>query len=208
MAILAKKPEVEFKKVEPGSYVARCFSMIEIGTIETEFKGQKKMVHKVMLTWELPDELEVFNQEKGLEPFAVSKTYTLSMHKDSNLRKDLEGWRGKGFTDKEAEGFDITKLLGVPCMLSIIHEPDKNDSAKSYVKVASISKLPKGLDCPKQINPDRVLSFDAFNWDIFYGLSQYLKEKIASSEEFKLLDDPVTTHTAENVQANDDGLPF
>lgn len=208
MAIIAKKPENDFKKVEPGSYVARCYSMIEIGTIETEYKGQKKKQQKVMLTFELPEELDVFNEDKGLEPYAVSKTYTLSMFKDSNLRKDLEGWRGKGFTEEEAEAFDITKLLGLPCMLSIIHEPGVSDPSKTYVKIASISRLPKNLECPPQINTTKTLSYDSFNWSVYESLSDYLKEKIASSDEFKMLQDPSTTHTEEpGIPVNED-LPF
>jgi hypothetical protein len=209
MAIIAKKPDNDFKKVEPGSYVARCFSMIEIGTIETEFKGQKKKQKKVMLTWELPDELDIFDPDKGPQPYAVSKTYTLSMFKDSNLRKDLEGWRGKGFTEEEAEAFDITVLIGKPCMLSVIHQPGKDDPSKSYVLVSSISRLMKNTECPKQVNPTRVLSFDEFNWDIYNSLSDYLKEKIASSDEFQLMQEPEVTHTDEVPGSkNEDDSPF
>jgi len=211
MGIIAKKPENDFKKVEPGSYVARCFSMIEIGTIDTEYKGAKKKSHKVMLTFELPEELEVFYIDKGLEPYAVSKTYTLSMFKDSNLRKDLEGWRGKGFTEQEAEAFDITVLLGLPCMLSVIHEPGITDPSKTYVKIASISRLPKKTECPPQINPTKLLSYDNFNWDVFNALSDYLKDKIESSEEFQLLQEPSTTHTDEGLPVKEDepnDLPF
>ena len=101
--------------------------MIELGHIDTEFNGEKKKAHKVMLTWELPEELAVFNEDKGPEPYSVSKTYTLSMHEKSTLRKDLESWRGKGFTELEAAKFDITKLLGVPCLLTITRQPGKQD---------------------------------------------------------------------------------
>jgi hypothetical protein len=145
MAILATKGEDNFKKVNPGTYVARCFSMIEIGTIPVEYKGQVKKQKKVMFTWELPDELEVFKEENGPEPFAVSKTYTLSLYDGSNLRHDLDSWRGVAFTDKEAESFDVTKLLGVPCLLSVIHKPGKVDPSKSYVEIASISGLGKSM---------------------------------------------------------------
>jgi hypothetical protein len=37
-----KKEGTEFAQVEPGTYVARCYSMIDLGTQETEFKGEKK----------------------------------------------------------------------------------------------------------------------------------------------------------------------
>ena len=84
-----------------------------------------KQVNKVRITWELPTELKVFNPDKGEQPQAISKEFTLSMHEKSSLRAFLTSWRGKGFTEDEAKAFDVTKLLGVPCMLSIVHEPGK-----------------------------------------------------------------------------------
>jgi hypothetical protein len=210
MSIIASFQSNDFKKVNPGTYVARCFSMIEIGTIETEFKGQKKKQKKVNLTFELPTELDVFDEAKGEQPYVVSKTYTLSMFKDANLRKDLEGWRGKGFTEKEAEGFDLTKLLGKPCLISIIHAPRKDDPSKTYVQISSISTLMKGQTCPKQINATRLLSYDAFNVEVFNSLSDYLKKMIESSDEYKAMKDPSLTHVDEPVDVTneDDGLPF
>lgn len=209
MSITAKKSGGDFKKVEPGTYAARCYSMIEIGTITEEYLGQSKRMHKVMITWELPTELEVFHEEKGEEPYAVSKTYTLSMHEKATLRRDLESWRGQGFTEKEAEAFDITALMGKPCMLSIIHRPGKADPSKTYVEIASISKMPKGLECPPQINPTRILSFDNWDAELFDSLSDYLKEKIKSSEEYKQMDSgAVDAVEVQPAVKSDDGLPF
>jgi hypothetical protein len=209
MAIIAEKKEnSDFVQVEPGTYVARCYSMIEIGTIESEYMGQKKRLHKVNITWELPTEVAVFKEEKGPEPFVVSKTYTLSMYEKANLRKDLESWRGKGYTDEEAQRVDITKLIGQPCILSVIHQPRKDDPSKNYVAISSISKLMKGQECPDQINPSRILSYDDFNWDVFESLSDYMKDKIKSSEEFQKLQEPSVVRDTEtgNDELND--LPF
>jgi hypothetical protein len=206
MSIYATKPEgTEFAKVEPGTYIARCYSMIEIGHVETEFNGEKKKVHKVNLTWELPEEKAVFSEDKGPEPYVVSKTYTLSMHEKATLRKDLESWRGKGFTELEAARFDITKLLGQPCILSIVHQPGKSDPTKTYVVVTSISKLMKGQECPPQYNPTRVLSFDNFDTDVFNSLSDYMKDRIMESDEFKAMQEPGTVHAADG---DADDLPF
>lgn len=197
MAIIAEKKEGgNFQQVEPGMYPARCYSMIEIGTIETEFNGEKKKAHKVAITWELPTETAVFKEEKGPEPFVVSKTYTLSMHEKSTLRKDLESWRGKGYTEEEARRFDITKLLGQPCNLNVIHVPGAKEPNKTYVQVASISPLMKGQVCPPQVNPTKVLSYDAFNWEVFDALSEYMKDKIKSSDEYQKLVEPQATHTS------------
>ena len=208
MSIVAKKSGGEFKRVNPGTYAARCYSMLEIGTITQEYLGEPKRRHEVMLTWELPTELEVFHEDKGAEPYVVSKTYTLSMHEKATLRRDLESWRGKGFTEKEAEAFDITVLMGKPCMLSIIHKPGKVDPSKTYVEIASISSLPKGLICDEQINPTRLLSFDNWDAEIYEGLSDYLKEKIASSEEYKTMNSGFTDAIETPAKSEIDPLPF
>lgn len=210
MPIYAEKKEGDFKQVEPGTYVARCYSMIEIGTIETEFNGEKRKAHKVAIAWELPTELETFHEERGPEPFAVSKTYTLSMHEKSTLRKDLESWRGKGYSEEEARKFDITKLLGQPCLLSIIHQPGIKDPSKNYVAISSISRLMKGQECQPQINPTRILSFDDFNWDVFESLSDYLKDKIKASEEYQRLVEPQVVRAESGNNNGDDvsDLPF
>jgi hypothetical protein len=209
MPIIAEKPEGgNFIQVEPGTYVARCYSMIDIGTVEIEFKGEKKKQHKVSVTWELPTETAIFHDDKGPEPFVVSKKYTLSMHEKSNLRKDLESWRGKGYTDKEAERVDITKLLGQPCLLSVIHQPRPDDPSKTYTAISSITKMMKGQECPDQVNPMRELSYDNFNWEVFESLSDYMKNQIKSSDEFKRLQEPNQTHTEENNNVEPDDLPF
>lgn len=210
MAIIAEKPEGgNFIQVEPGTYVARCYSMIQIGTVEIEYKGEKKKQHKVSITWELPTETAIFHEEKGPEPFVVSKKYTLSLHEKSNLRKDLESWRGKGYTEEEAKHFDITKLLGQPCLLSVIHSPRPDDPTKTYTAISSISKMMKGQECPEQFNPMRVLSYDEFNWDVFDKLSDYMKDQIRASEEFKRMQEPSQIKT-EDQGGNDElsDIPF
>ena len=206
--IATKNESSNFTPIEPGSYIARCYSMVEIGTIETEYNGEKKKQKKVCLTWELPEELAVFNEEKGPEPYAVSKTYTLSMHEKSTLRKDLESWRGKAYTEEEARRVDITRLLGQPCIVSVVHQAGKADPNKTFVTVSSISKLMKGQKCPDQINPTRLLCFDEFNWEVFEKLSDYMKDKIKVSDEFKAMQEPtiVADHQTGNDELTD--LPF
>ena len=62
MGIYAEKHEGDFQKVAPGTYVARCYRMIELGTLKEEFQGQVKMLQKVQITWELPTEKAVFDR--------------------------------------------------------------------------------------------------------------------------------------------------
>jgi hypothetical protein len=209
MGIYAEQKEGnDFITVEPGTYVARCYSMIEIGTIETEYKGTKKKQHKASVTWELPTETAIFHEEKGPEPFVVSKKYTLSMYKDANLRKDLESWRGKGYSEDEAKRFDITKLIGQPCLITVIQKQRPDDPTKTYTSVENVTKMMKDQECPPQINPTRVLSFDKWDDKIFNSLSDYMKDQIRSSDEYKRMQEP--SQVNEQPEGNDElsDLPF
>jgi hypothetical protein len=186
MAITAKKIEgFERELIEAGNYVARCYRMVEIGTCDEEFLGVKKQMHKVRIGWELPTELKVFNPEKGEQPCVIDKEYTLSLADKANLRKDLQSWRGKAFTEEEAEAFDITKLLGVPCMLNIIHVQGKKDPTKTYQAIGSVSPMPKGLVCPPQVNDTFVFDFENFDEAKFLTLPDFLKEQITKTPEYK-----------------------
>ena len=52
----------------------------------------------------IPDEKAIFDEEKGLQPFVLSKGHTLSLYEKANLRHNLESWRGKQFTAEEWPG--------------------------------------------------------------------------------------------------------
>lgn len=196
-----------------GNHIARCYSMIHIGTIKETIRGVVKDLNKVRVTWELPTEKKVFNPEKGEEPYTISKDYTLSMYEKSNLLKDLQSWRGKPFSDDEIKAFDVTKLLSVPCMLNIIHASSKS-SGKEYATIASISGLPKGVACPPQINPNFEFSLETFDDTKFSQLPEWIRKKIVDSKEYKAFFAPTETisQPAEDLSqaGTDDGsdLPF
>lgn len=199
--------------IPAGNYVARCYEMIHVGTNVENILGQDKVLNKVRITWELPTELRVFNEEKGEQPMVISKEYTLSMHEKSNLRKDLESWRGKGFTSDEAVSFDITKLLGVPCQLNIIHREASNGN--TYANISSISTMMKGLSCPSQINPSFEFNYhDKFSMDAVENFPDFIKEKVKSSIEYKNKVNPEHSNITNDVHDSNstieetDDLPF
>jgi hypothetical protein len=189
-----------YEPIPAGTYLARCYSMVQIGTVEEEFQGIKKNVNKVRITWELPTEMKVFNPEKGEQPQAISKEFTLSMHEKSSLRGFLTSWRGKGFTEDEAKAFDVTRLLGVPCMLSIVHEPGKKDPSRIYDKIASVSTVMKGVVMPAQINQSFEFTLENFEQNKFDSLPDFLKDKIRQSKEYKTIISPEIRHMEEVQQ--------
>lgn len=190
--------------IEPGNYVARCYKMIQIGTVHEVINGVEKKLHKVRIGWELPTEMKVFKEENGEEPMIIDKEYTLSMSEKANLRLALKSWRGKDFTEDEARAFDITVLIGAPCMLNIIHKPSK-DGTRHFEEIAGITRVPKGLDIPSPINTPKILSFDDFNFELFDSLPDFIKDKIKSSEEYReMMSDPNEKEMPHDVDAEDE----
>lgn len=195
--------------IPTGNYVARCYRMIHIGTVEEVILGEKKVLNKVRIGWELPTEMRVFSEDKGEQPLVIDKEFTLSLHEKSALRAVLKSWRGKDFTEDEAKAFDITKLLGVQCMINIIHKPSKKDPSKIYEEIAGITSMPKGLTAPEQINPTFVLSYDEWSEAKFSTLPDFIKNKMMSSMEYSAMVNPAHTEIKDvHEAANDDDLPF
>ena len=176
--------------IPTGNYIARCYKMIHIGTVEEIILGEKKVLNKVRIGWELPTELRVFNEEKGEQPLVIDKEFTLSLYEKSALRGVLKSWRGKDFTEEEAKCFDITKLLGVQCMINIIHKPSKRDASKVYEEIAGITAVPKGITVPAQINSTFCLDYDNFDESKFNSLPDFIKQKMQTSMEYSALINP------------------
>lgn len=95
-----------------GLQPAVCVDCRDLGIIETKF-GDKQMV---LLVFEL-----AATNDHG-ERYLLQKRYTRSLHKKSNLRAELERWRGQPFQKETlARGFNLEKVIGVPAMVYIEH---------------------------------------------------------------------------------------
>ena len=98
MPITATNTQTQREPIPAGNYIARCYQMIEIGTVKETILGKDRISPKVRIGWELPTELKVFKEENGEQPCVISKEYTLSMAEKANLRIALKSWRGKDFS--------------------------------------------------------------------------------------------------------------
>ena len=109
--------------------------------MKTGYEG--KVQHKVVVAWELDQRIENPESEYNGKRFVQSKRYTMSLHEKSSLRKDLESWRGRAFTAEELQGFDLEKLIGACCLMSIVHA---EKDGKTYANLSAIMALPKGTE--------------------------------------------------------------
>lgn len=127
MAIIARAPDSKFTPAPEGLHQAVCVDVHDIGLQKTPW-GEK---HRVLLVWQI----DLINEETG-KRFDVRTYYTLSLSDKSNLRRDLECWRGRKFTEEELQGFDLEKLLTANCQLQIVH--NLSDEGKTYANVQAI----------------------------------------------------------------------
>jgi len=157
-----------------GTWIARCYSVIDLGYILNKHPrqdGGQNWQRKIRVAWELPNNL----MDDG-SPFSVSFRYTLSLDDRSYLYQHLVSWRGKAFTEEELHGFDITKLIGVPCQIQVLHNGE-------YANVNAV--LPLGNnECPNQINPTLLYSIDDDpNGSDFEALPDWVKTQFGEREE-------------------------
>jgi hypothetical protein len=115
--------------------------VFDLGMETTEYKGKSKTQHKICLMFEIDERLKT-GEFQG-KRYLKSKKYTLSLNEKSNLRKDLEAWRNKAFTEQELQGFDVEVLEDKHCMVTILNEDSNN--GKTYTNIKSLASVPKGL---------------------------------------------------------------
>jgi len=201
----------DFKLPPAGSFLARLYRIIDIGTQTTEWMGKKKMQRKIIAMFELHGEDNDGQPLQTVEgkPLIVSKRYTLSLDEKATLRKDLEAWRGKAFTQEELDGFNLEVLLGKCCMVSITHS---TYDGKEYANIAGISQVPaalKKLGEPVGVNELMIFTLDPFDQDKFSKLSEGLQGVIKKSAEYRNTFEPnapvVSSAPSELI---DDDIPF
>ncbi len=198
--IVSGQPTKEFKIAPAGSHLARLYRIIDLGTQKSEYLGKVNMLRKVKFFWELHgDDLKT---DDG-KPLIQTRNYTLSLGEKASLRKDLESWRGKSFTDDELRGFDLTNLLDKWCMITIQHRTGNEN--KVYADAVAVTPVPSVVakaGLPQAVNPTLLFDMQKFDQAVFDGLSEGLKNQIMQSSEFQNKNRKVSNAIV------DDDVPF
>ena len=211
MSIKFKKPEnnsTDFL-VPAGTHVARCYKMIHVGERPYEYNGEQKTKNSLWVFFELPKEMRVFNEDKGEEPMSINIEYNLTFYEQAKLFQHINSWRGKSLTPQEIDDFEIDKLLGVPCMLSVVHNTSAKNG-KTYANIQSVSGLPKGIECPAQINKTQVWDYDSnFDMEMFKSFPEFFQDMIRQTPEWEeKQNNNNTNYQSESNEVEPDDLPF
>ena len=175
------KPKVP--PVEPGVYMAVCVGVIDLG--EQYSEQFKNYSNKCMIVWELPGEtVEIDGEQK---PRQLSKEFTISSSNKSNLRKFIESWNGKTYSDDDFLELDIFDQIGKPCQLNVVL-----NSTGEYANVDNIMPIPRGFSAPTTDTPP--VRWDIEQWDdkVFESLPEWIREKIKKSTEYQMDHAPET----------------
>lgn len=193
----------DYKSVPPGSHVAVCDMVVNLG-LQPGSAAYPTPKRQVYIRWQIPAE----RLDDG-RPMTIGATFTASMNRKATLRLMLEGWRGRQFTDAEAESFDIAKLIGKACMLSVIERTTQDGRVRSVV--SGTAKLPKGMEAPPLEGTDGVLYLnigDAEDQRAREQMPAWLREKIDSQLRETPASQANDAHDAQVADFHDDAIPF
>lgn len=165
-------------KLENGVYTALSSMLIDIGFQKSQLDSNIR--RKFIMVWDIVGEFIEVNKEQL--PRVMSKEYTLSLNEKSNLRKDLQAWRGKAFTEEELEGFNLLTVMNKPCQLQIINE-EKN--GKTYNNISAIMAIPKGMTVEPLKETTVFILNNSETWGNWKKIPKWIKEKIKKSEGFE-----------------------
>jgi hypothetical protein len=205
-----------FERVPAGMHLARCYRIVDLGTQKSEYMGQVKYAHKIMVGWEIhgtDDSGSPIKMNDG-RPFAIFKNYTLSWSEKANLRLDFQSWRGKPFSQEEMRRFDLKTVLGAWCMLNVI-DRDGQDG-KTYSNVAGVTPVPSMIKqggLPAAVNKNELFKISEPDMEMFNSFSEHLKKKIQASPEWEKMNGkpkatPERKHVAPTMEDEDSDIPF
>jgi hypothetical protein len=136
-----------------GSHAAVLVALFDLGHhVEKYGDDPPYSSRKLFLVWEITSE----KSETGA-PFFIGARFTRSMSDKSNLGRLIASWRGQSLG--KGEKFDLSKLLGQSCLLTVTHEISARGN--TYASVTSAGKLPKSLKAGKPTVKIVQWSFDS-----------------------------------------------
>ena len=187
MAFLVSEESAgEYEQVPVGTHNAVCYQLVDAGTSMEEYQGEEKKRHSVYIFWELPDLLMADGR-----PMSISCQYTLSLHESAKLRRHLQSWMNRAFTEEELKSFDMTQMLGTTCKL------DVGLTSGGRAKVVGVFAADGGSKKVETANEQTVFDLEDYcleysggsndaskhACDVLEGLPRYIQWRIAGCDE-------------------------
>lgn len=184
---------------DEGTFAAVCVDVVDLGMHPEKFQDQPTALKdKTALVFQTE------NAEGSDEPRYISIELTTSMGKKSNMRKFLEAWRGKAYTEEEArkQGIPLDKLEGQAGLLSVTHKT--SGKGNLYALIQSIMPLPKQMrdGLPDTTKYERAEFWAKKKAEYAKATQEYSQGKITKAPA------PHGDETPDDAPDEDDDLPF
>lgn len=164
------------------TFPAICVGIFDLGTVHSDVFNSDSM--KIQFVFEIP---EVRNDE-GFPATVTTRPETQSINPKSNLFRILQAWRGKSFSAKELELFDVKEFLGKPALVQVVHK--HGDGARKgsvWANIGQISAMPRGMEHPKPYRTPIYFDFADGVAAIPEGTPEFIADKIVASPEWAAL---------------------
>ena len=146
--MIVKAPAERYPTAPEGTFPAVCVDNIDMGDVTTKFGKEERTRHMVRLVWQLEE------RDHDGKRFLVKQDFTASLHEKAALTKCLQTWRGRVFTPAELFCFDLDNVIGVGCLLCVVH--NTGSKGGTFANVAAVMKLPKTMEAPVPMDYVRV----------------------------------------------------
>jgi len=178
-----------------GQHAMLCVDVVNLGTrVERYGDFEPKEVEKAALVFVSGAR----HDDDSL--MLVTAEMTLSMFELANMRKFLESWRGKQYTEEQAEeGVPLHKVQGQPALVSI--EQITTKRGRKFAKVMSISPLPKEMT-----SPDAALLEEYVRPDFYEDKKKEYAEGVAQHRESVGVSYP--DQNPDDDEFDPDAIPF
>jgi hypothetical protein len=122
--------------VPEGVHIGVVVDVIDRGVVEHVEYGAKPMVD---IVWQLED----VDPETGRR-FELSRRFNNSLNEKAALAPVVEALLGRAIepAERQHEGYDLERLLGMSCQLEVIHQPGKKGGM--FARVEKAMRLAKG----------------------------------------------------------------
>ncbi len=208
------KETMKKETLDPGVYPGRVVQLIDLGLQEQQaYQGKEKPpVNEVMLTYELSDEfmLNEANEPVLDKPRFISETFAFH---SINAERAKSTARYSALDPENVYGGDFTKLLGLPCNITIVVNPGRGKNAgKEYENVAGIATMRKkdAEKLPPLVNDTKLFDLDKPDLKVFASLPDWVKEKIKKNLNYNgsklqdlLKEKPVVAEDDKQVEPTD-----
>lgn len=171
--------------IESGNYLARLVQVLDLGLQEQRpYQGKEKPpAHEIMLTYELGTEF--IKDEEGNpneeQPRWISESLPLRPL-TQDLAKSTK--RVAVFDPIGALSGDFAQMVGSPCTVTVVQNPNKKDPTIIYNNVGNVTPAMKGIPVPDLVNPPKVFDLDEPDLEVFGSLPEWVQEKIKGNLNF------------------------